>query len=615
MTDSPRGLPGIALSRSRVEIASYYLRFGQLALIAVLALLPILYAGSTAFVFDLVTVGIYLLVATGLNFLLGFGGQVSLGHGALVGIGGYVAGILMVQHGQTFWVGALCAVLVSSAVGLLMGLPSFRLSSWYFALITLFFTIVVSGLLAQLNDLTGGPAGLIGIPMPTIAGTTLSERDLYWLILALNLVLFVAVRNVVHSRVGRALVAIRDSQEVALANGVSVRQVKIQAFVLSAAVAGLAGALFASHQAVLTPDLFGIDFSIFFLVAVVLGGSGRLLGPVVGTVAFFAAPELLTFLGQWRLLVYGVCLLVVMIFAPEGVAGLLSRAVRRWAPAVVVRRAGSTETPDQGAHAGPSARLVSGVPGASLRLDEVGVRFGGVVALDSVSLEIAAGQVVAIVGSNGSGKTTLLNAMSGYVKPHGGSIRLGDGRIDGLAPDVVARRGVARTFQTPKILSGLSAVDNVMLGAYAQGNASWLEVAGRLPRARTEERRARKEALGLLDFVGISEHAESPADQLPHGFLRLVEIARALLARPRVLLLDEPAAGLALGELDRLAALILEIRRHDITVVIVEHHMAMVRQVADQIVVLDRGRITVSGTPDHVFQHETVAATYMGGRP
>jgi len=286
---------------------------------------------------------------------------------------------------------------------------------------------------------------------------------------------------------------------------------------------------------VLTTDDFSPDFSIFFLLIVVVGGAGSLWGPVVGTLAFFLAPELLSSLQSWRILVYGVALLALMLFAPRGVVGQIERARRR------------REPPSSPASTDSSGEVR--VEGAALEIENVRKNFGGVMALDGARISAAPGVTHAIVGPNGSGKTTLLNVICGYYSASAGAIRLGAANLSGLRPHAIARLGVGRTFQTPKLLNHETVLDNVLLGAFPRERASALEIALRLPRACAEARASRADALRYLGFVGLADKASTFAGEVPHGQQRLLEIARALVGRPKVLLLDEPAAGLSLSEL------------------------------------------------------------------
>ena len=544
--------------------------------------------------------GVYMIVALALNFLTGYAGQISLAHGALVAIGAYSTAILLIDAKLSFWLAAPLSMLITSGAGAIMALPAFRLSTWYFALITLTFAQVVDELLVAWSGLTRGYNGIIGIPPPSIAGHNFSLGGIYVAVAVVVVLQFVLIRNLVRSRLGRAMVAARDNPLAAIASGVSLVRLKMFAFVVSAAMAGLGGAFFAVQKTVLTTDDFAADFSIFFLLIVVVGGSGRLWGPVAGTLVFFLVPELLGALQSWRILVYGVALLVLMLFAPQGIVGQIERAWRQRRP------------PRSSAGEGKVDQFH--VEGAELRVERATKRFGGVVALNEASVAAAAGVTHAVVGPNGSGKTTLLNAISGYYGIDDGAITLGGAPLRGLRPHRIARLGVGRTFQTPKLLNDETVLDNVLLGSFARERATSLEIALRLPRARAEALKVRDEALHYLGFVGLGDKAAALAGEVPHGQQRLLEIARALAGRPKVLLLDEPAAGLSLSELDRLANLIRDIAEHGTTVVIVEHHLELVAGICRSVSVFDRGRVLTEGAPAEVFSNPDVIAAYVGRR-
>lgn len=585
-----------------------------LLFVLLLAVIPLMVRGE--FVLFLGTqIGIYFLVALGLNLLSGYGGQISLGHGALVAIGAYAVAIAMVDHKLSFWLALPLALALTAGAGALMALPAFRLSTWYFALVTLGFANVVGGLLTEWRGLTHGFAGIVGIPKPALFGQVFTQNQLYWLILAACFGSFLAVRNLVQSRFGRALLGLHDHSVLVRGVGASLVRLKMQAFVISAALAGLAGAFMAVHKTVITPDDFPTDLSTFFLLVVVLGGMGKLHGALVGTLVFFIMPELLAALHDWRLLIYGTALLLLILFAPGGLAGGLEalgrrRARRRTAPDGTIGDA-SVAAGGEVAAAAP----MTAIRGAALAVSGVSKRFGGIAALSEVSLSLPAGAVHAIVGPNGSGKTTLLNLISGYYPIDAGTIRIADREVAGMEAGAIARIGVRRTFQTPKLIPELSVLENVMLGAFSDEHSSLASIALGLPSARREAADRRAEALRYLRFVGLHRRAADAAGDIPHGQQRLVEIARALLGRPGLLLLDEPAAGLSLAELDDLARLVGEIARLGTTVVIVEHHLELVSNLARGVTVLDGGRILASGTPEAVFSDERVMAAYMGKRP
>lgn len=569
---------------------------GALALLVVVTL-PV-WLPSNFLLYLATQAGVYMIVALALNLLMGYAGQVSLGHGALVAIGAYATAILMIDAHFSFWLAAPAAMVITSIAGALMALPAFRLTTWYFALITLSFAGVVEELLGEWSGLTRGFDGIIGIPPPEAFGYKFGLGGIYVLVVGAIIVQFWLIRNLVRSRLGRAMIAIRDNPHAATASGVSLVSLKLFAFVVSASMAGLGGAFFAVQKTVLTTEDFSADFSIFFLLIVVVGGAGRLWGPVVGTLAFFLVPQLLGALQSWRILVYGVALLILMLFAPRGIVGQIERMFRRRVRPI------NPPAGDVSEHAR--------VQGAALEIADVHKNFGGVIALDGARALANPGAVHAIVGPNGSGKTTLLNIICGYYSASAGAIRLGGRDLLGLRPHAIARLGVGRTFQTPKLLNHETVLDNVLLGAFPRERASALEIALRLPRARAEARASRADALRYLEFVGLAERASALAGETPHGQQRLLEIARALVGRPKVLLLDEPAAGLSLSELDRLGKLVRAIAENGATVVIVEHHLELVADICHSVTVLERGSVLAEGTPARVFANPEVVAAYVG---
>lgn len=579
-----------------------------LALVAAAAALPLL-SGDPTITYLATTAGIYVLVGTGLNLMFGYTGQVSLGQGALVAVGAYTTGILMADHDWTFWAAAPVAVAVAVGAGTLMALPAFRLSSWYIALVTLGAAMAARSLLVEFEGLTGGWSGLMGIPRPALGPWELGERDILWLVLAVNVMLFVMVRTIVGSRLGRGMMAVRDAPEMAQSVGVAPARMKLFAFACGGATAGLGGALLAVHHGLVTPDDFTLDFSILFLLVVIIGGAARLAGPVIGTLLFFALPELLTGLAEWRGLIYGAALLVLMVYAPQGVAGAWEKLRARRRSSSLPADTAHTDTAD------PGVPIEAGPPrGEPLGVELIGVRksFGGVHALRGIDLTIEPGTVHAIVGPNGSGKTTLLNVISRLLRQDEGQVILDAEDVSRAPAERLARRGVARVFQTPRLLGTSSLRDNVLLGAYTRERSGGPAIVLRLPWARCEQAELAEEADRLLAGHGLAGRASEEAASLPHGEQRLLEVARALMARPRLLLMDEPAAGLTPRELESLGRLIRAIRDTGTTVVLVEHHIELVASVADVVTVLDRGRLVTSGPPQEALGDARVVEVYLG---
>lgn len=541
--------------------------------------------------------GAYLLPAQGLNLLKGYCGPISVGQGALMAIGAYTTAILMTRQETNFWVATAAAVVVAGAAGLLVALPSFRISAWYFAMLTLAMAVAVQGILGVASDLTGGYAGLFLPTVPTIGSTELDVRGLYYLAVALNVAVFILVALLLRSRTGRAMQAVRDVPLVARASGISVGGTTVTAFALCAALAGLGGSLLAAIQLVISPDLFGVNLSINLLVYVVLGGLGRLWGPLLGVAVFFWAPQQFNMFAEYQMIVLGMLLLAVAVLAPDGIAGVVDDGLKRVSgprrsPARTSPRADSAPAP---AHDRPAYRL---------EVDGVTKAFGGVKALDDVTATFAPGSIHAIVGSNGSGKTTLLNVVTGVYRPDAGEVLVDGAAITGTRTARLARRGIARTFQTPAVINRLSVLDNVLLGGHPNGSP----VGGHFRRGR----RQRDEAMTWLSYVGLDDRATWTATDLPHGQLRLLEIARAMMLDPGLLLLDEPAAGLSMAELDHLSATISEISTLGVTVLLVEHHLDMVRDIASSATVMDGGRVVAAGEVEAVMSSPEAQMAYLG---
>jgi branched-chain amino acid transport system permease protein len=576
----------------------------QAAVLATAFALPAFVGANSYALFVATQLGIYIIAAIGLNLLAGYAGQVSLGHAAFVAIGAYSVALLTVDHHWSFWAAAAVGMVLAAGLGVLAALPAFRLNTWYFAFITLAFALVFEKMIVEWRWLTKGFAGVVGVPPPSAFGLEFGPRPLYYTVVMVTIIAFVVARNIVHSRFGRAFVAVRDVEPAALAVGASPQRTKLVAFVISAALAGIAGAFFAVQKTVVTPDDFTADFSIFFLLTVVLGGLGTLWGPVIGALVFFLIPELLAGMQSWRMLIYGCMLLGLMLFAPHGLYGALRQVWRGLAPPL---RPPAPAAVAQGAEHPPIA-------GLALEISGLRKGFGGVLALDGVDFSAPAGSCCAIVGPNGSGKTTLLNLASGYYTADAGSVKIGGVETLGASAQKIAARGIGRTFQTPRLIASSTALDNVVFGAFIRERASLLSIALRLPYARREARQLREEALGFLDFVGVADRAETEAGETPHGQQRLIEIARAMMGGARLILLDEPAAGLSMAELERLERLITRICALGATIVIVEHHLDLVANIASHVTVLDRGTVLAAGKPAAVFNDERVMRAYMGER-
>jgi ABC-type branched-subunit amino acid transport system ATPase component/ABC-type branched-subunit amino acid transport system permease subunit len=583
------------------------------AIILVLLATPVLWT-SSYFEFMLILVFIYGVVAVGLNILVGYAGQFSLGHAALMAIGAYVSAGVSIElqalpfaaaSGFNVWLGMLLGIGAAAIAGGVLALPAMRLKGPYLAMVTIAFGWITWRILLEWTSMTGGDLGVSSIPRPRIGAYVFDITGYYYLAFAAVAVSLLIQRNIVTSDIGRKYRALKNNEIAAASVGVAVYREKVVVFVISAVFAGIGGVLFAHLQNFISPDNFQFFNSLFFLLAILFGGAGTLLGPIIGAAFLTILPELLQDAERFRLIIYGIIILVTLFVLPRGLAHLLP-SFRAMAPR------SDTSAVQTGLPFSPPATMAAQAQLPIVALHGIGKSFGGINALSSVHLAVTTGSVHAVIGPNGAGKTTLINIISGFYSPSAGTIAL-DGHPIALGSlHDAAMKGIARTFQSIKLFGDMTVREHVMVGCEPQSRAGLWDAILCTPTHRREEDRRLRLSGELLEFVGLAKFADAAANTLPYGHRRLLEIARALATQPRLLLLDEPAAGLVASEIADLAKIIRRLRGSGISILLVEHHMDLVMDVSDTVTVMDYGEVISRGSPMHVRQDPRVMEAYFG---
>ncbi len=632
------------------------LRGAELIVFALLATIPLLVVNPYALGL-LTLLAIYGILLIGLDVTVGYLGQVNLAHVAFLGLGAYTAGLVVTKLG----LGMAPALLAAMAVGLLLGgllaLPALRLEGPQFALATLSFSALSTTALNELEGLTGGAQGL-SLSRPPVFGYALTPPLFYWLCMALLAVVWMLMRNLLASQWGRAFEALRDSPIATDAMGVGTYRHKVAAFALGSGLGGLAGGLYAFNFQYLQPQSFTYDLMIILLLGVVLGGRKSLWGAFVGASVIVLLPNLLSnrllfqvFSGlgfamalaagwrglmkkttrpfqalapvaamgllvvggllventeDWRKAIFALMLFSVVVGLPEGIMGFLALFL---AKLFRVPHAPLPEPSDLDAVL--PVRAADGSP--LLVLEDLKRYFGGVKAVDGLSMTIRSGAIHGLIGPNGSGKSTVVNVISGLYTPSSGRTLLRGVALPSGSLFQVAQAGVARTFQNLQLFGELTTLENVMVALKGVYRSSLPLVL--LGLARTEERRARADALALLELIGLKAQALTKAKDLTYGAQRFLEIARALARKPDLLILDEPAAGLAHPDVLQQIEIIKRIHQRGITIVLIEHHMDVVSELCDTVTVLDGGKIIAEGTPEEIKRHPRVVEAYLGHPP
>jgi ABC-type branched-subunit amino acid transport system ATPase component/ABC-type branched-subunit amino acid transport system permease subunit len=553
-------------------------------------------------------IGLSALVAMGLVLLTGVGGLTSFGQAAFCGFGAYTTAVLTTAYGVSPWLTLPLSLLVSGVAAVLLGLVTVRLSGHYLPLGTLAWGLGLFYLFSKLEFL-GRNDGISGIPPLSIGSLRMIDPGtIYFAIWIAVLLCALLTMNLLDSRTGRAIRALRRGHIAAEAFGVQTPRAKLLVFIYAAVLAGLSGWLYAHLQRATNPTPFGAQAGIEYLFIAVVGGAGYVWGGVLGAAIVVVLKEILqSYLpylfhgeGQLETIVFGIMLVALLQLAPTGVWPWLTARLP-FKP--------NRKRPDTSLVLPPRVRATA-TPNTLLQIDHALKKFGGVTAVNDVSFDVQAREIVALIGPNGAGKSTTFNLITGVLAPSGGTISVLGKKIDHARPQQVAKLGIARTFQHVKLVPDMSVLENVAIGAHLRGHAGAIASMFRLD--RSDEAKLLAEATRQIERVGLGSQIDTLAVSLSLGQQRIVEIARALCVDPMLLLLDEPAAGLRHLEKQQLAALLRQLRDGGMSVLLVEHDMGFVMDLADRIVVLDFGTKIAEGPPHTIKTDPEVIRAYLG---
>ncbi|HZE54342.1 MAG TPA: branched-chain amino acid ABC transporter ATP-binding protein/permease [Bradyrhizobium sp.] len=582
-------------------------RLPMIVFAAAMAAIPFIPGMPPFWIVLLDNIGLAALVAMGLVLLTGVGGLTSFGQAAFCGFGAYATAVLTTAYGLSPWLTLPLALLVSGIAAVALGLITVRLSGHYLPLGTIAWGLGLFYLFSKLEFL-GRNDGISGIPPLSIgAFKMIDPGTIYYAIWSSVLLCALLTTNLLDSRTGRAIRALRRGHVAAEAFGVQTPRAKLLVFIYAAVLAGLSGWLYAHFQRAANPTPFGAQAGIEYLFIAVVGGAGYVWGGVLGATIVVILKEILqSYLpylfhgeGQLETIVFGILLVALLQLAPTGVWPWLIAHT----PFKLHRN-----RPDTSLTLPPRTRDKA-APSVLLQIDHARKAFGGVIAVNDVSFDVRLREIVALIGPNGAGKSTTFNLITGVLPSSGGTISVLGNKIN-AAPQEVAKLGIARTFQHVKLVPDMTVLENVAIGAHLRGKAGALASMLRLDRA--DEAKLLAEAARQIERVGLSAHIDTLAGSLSLGQQRIVEIARALCVDPMLLLLDEPAAGLRHMEKQQLAKLLRELRNSGMSVLLVEHDMGFVMDLADRIVVLDFGTKIAEGAPEAIKANPDVIRAYLG---
>jgi len=548
----------------------------------------------------LVMVSLYAILASSFNLLIGYAGLFALSHAAFFGVGAYATAILAAKLGVPFPLPLVAGIVVTGVLGIVIALPALRIGGDYLVIVTLALQIIVTTILINWTELTGGTDGIRAIPRVHLFGVSLDSPGKFLPLAAVAAALCFAVAwRLGASPFGRALKAMRENEAAVQAIGKNVVAMKLSVFAIAAALASVAGSLYAHYVTFVSAESFTVELTIYLLAMVIVGGTGNLAGSLVGAVTLAVLPELLKFVDmpsdiadKVRQMLYGLLLILMLRLRPQGLLPEFASAQLYRAP---------PERPP----------VDTKVEAAALEGRGLVRRFGGIVAVTALDITVAPGRITGLIGPNGAGKTTAFNLLTGFLQPHGGEVRYRGRSLNGLKPHQIVRQGVARSFQDLKLFTGLTVLENVLVALPNQSGDRLFYIYFAPWRVRREERLNLARALAILEFVGLGERAGDLAADLSYAEEKLLVVARLLATGAEALLFDEPLSGLAPNALAKVLPLFKRLAASGRTLCIIEHNLDVIRELCDHVVFLDERQKLAEGTPEALMTDPVVSERYF----
>lgn len=575
-------------------------------LLAACLLFPLL--GGSYYVRFISLLFIYVIIAVGYNLAAGFCGVTHFAAASMYGAGAYASAIAIARFGLPFAGGVVAGILAAGVVSLIISIPAFKVKGFYLTLVSMGVLEIVQRILIEWQPVTGGSVGFY-LPGWTIFGISLDLHGRYYFILAIMVLILLFQRNLIKSQWGRDFKSIRDNEIAAGGIGVNYRICRVLGFLLSAAISGIAGALYASFSGYLSPDSFGFSFTVLVLLMVIVGGSGTLSGPVVGAAIATIIPEFFNSSPDLKQIIYGLLLIVLTQVLPGGVVGAVKKRFRQIDDTPYIAPEDTDTVFDLGAY-----QASPGSDDGEYILETHGLtrQFGGLTAVGDLDISIRRGSIHSLIGPNGAGKTTTVNMITGIDHPTSGTIVFNGGDISNINTWDLVHKGISRTYQHVRLFQGMSVIENVVMGARLTHRYNLASAIFRTPKMRRQEKAAFQEAMRYLQMIGLADKLNEEPSSMSSGQQKLLELARALVMKPKLLVLDEPCAGLTETETQEFADLIRTIRNAGISVLLIEHHMSLVMDISDYITVLDYGKKIAEGTPAEISSNPVVQKAYLG---